>query len=600
MVVAIKKRSLSSSGQQTKTPLPTSDILERIRAVSLAGNQNGSWKDDSQASLGSLLTVTTSASSSSCGNVLPRTRQDLLLVAREEAHAHRTETKLTSAKYEKLNKTATSKASLPLFDICQNTDEETAGELSRYSPRSSKNDDSSLRVPSSLLRQSRYGSKTITTKVDLQSPVSSFSSQCSGGSYSSSSSSSSSSRDDRICRLRRRIRHHQRRMSTLTDCRSLSDGHEHDNCDELSVDSFCSARSAPGRIKAAPSVTAQPLPLPLTTPVSPAPKKRGPYEVLVTNITFYTFAVSLVVLTALNKYHTSSLAQHLNAARTHTLSAQHHLTTATLELRTYDEYLHSLESIGASLRSDLDALATNVDTRSRRLTVEDTKIMNDHENFVEHMKMKERSRRETMENLKSRVQEAARTATVDKYGHGINNKYRVDVTVQLSTDADEASYIIETASVDHAPHTVHHFMEQIDNGLWNDRKLAFTSNPGHLLRATPTTEGVAKEFKAKGLDRLIVDESPNAAGATLKKSGGQNNHDDKAYPQHQAYTVAFPSSHIGAKSSEIGFYIDTQDNTDGIHDNDAIFGTIISGREVIDQITARSGSHVQIIKAKIL
>ena len=538
--------------------------------------------------------------------MLPRTRQDLLL-AREEAHAPRRERKLTSTEYEKLNKTATSKAALPLFDICQNT----AGESSRYSPQSGKDDDSSVRVPSSLLRPSRYGGKGNTTQADVLSPVSSSSSQCSGGSYSSSSSSSSSStsssRDDRICRLRRRIRHHQRRMSTLTDCQSLSGGHEHDNCDEHSgnTKTCCSIRSAPGRIKAAPSATAQPLPLhvPLTTPVSPAPTKRAPYQVLVPNIIFYTFAATLVVLTALNKYHTSSLANHLNAARTHTLSAQHHLTTATLELRTYDEYLHSLESIGASLRSELNELATNVDTRSRRLTVEDTKIMNDHGMFIEQMKMKERSRRETMENLMSFVQEAARTATVDKYGHGINSRYRVEVTVQLSADADPASYIIETATLDHAPHTVHHFMEEIDNGLWNDRRLAFTSNPGHLLRATPTTEGVAKEFEAKGLDRLIVDESPNAARATLKKSGGQNNNDDKAYPQHQAFTVAFPTSHVGAKSSEIGFYVDTQDNT-GVHDNDAVIGTIVSGREVIESIMemslGASGGHVQIIRAKIL
>ena len=389
-------------------------------------------------------------------------------------------------------------------------------------------------------------------------------------------------------------------MSTLTDCQSLSDEYEHDNCDDTKT--CCSACSAPGRIKAAPSVTAQPLPLPLTTPVSPAPTKRAPYQVLVPNIIFNTFAATLVVLTALNKYHTSSLANHLNAARTHTLSAQHHLTTATLELRTYDEYLHSLESIGTRLRSELNELATNVDTRSRRLTVEDTKIMNDHGMFIEQMKMKERSRRETMENLMSFVQEAARTATVDKYGHGINSRYRVEVTVQLSADADPASYIIETATLDHAPHTVHHFMEQIDNGLWNDRKLAFTSNPGHLLRATPTTEGVAKEFKAKGLDRLIVNESPNAARATRKNSGGQNNHDDKA-PQHQAYTVAFPTSHVGAKSSEIGFYVNTQDNKD-VHDNDAVIGTIVSGREVIESIMemplGASGGHVQIIRAKIL
>ena len=394
-------------------------------------------------------------------------------------------------------------------------------------------------------------------------------------------------------------------MSTLTDRQSLSGGHEHDNCDERSDDTktCCSIRSAPGRIKAAPSVTAQPLPLPLTTTLSPAPTKRAPYQTLVTDILFYTFAATLVALIALNKHHTSSLANHLNAARTHTLSAQHHLTTATLELRTYDEYLHSLESIGTRLRSELNELATNVDKRSRRLTVEDTKVMNDHENFVEQMKMKERSRRETMENLTSRASKKSKTAVVDKYGHGINNRYRVEVTVQLSADADPASYIIETASLDFAPHTVHHFMEQIDNGLWNDRRLAFTSNPGHLLRATPTTEGVAKEFEAKGLDRLIVDESPNAARATLKKSGGQNNNDDKAYPQHQAYTVAFPTSHVGAKSSEIGFYVNTQDNR-SVHDNDAVIGTIVSGREVIESIMemplGASGGHVQIIRAKIL
>lgn len=564
--------------------------------ASLEGKQSGSWKDDSQTSLGSLLTATTSGSSCSSGNVLPRTQQDLLLlVAKEEVHVSRTEKKLTSSKNENLHKTDTSRAALSLFDIFQNT---TAGESSCYSPGSSIDDDLSIRVqPSSLLRPSRYSCKGNTSQVCATSPVSSSPSQCFGGSYSSSSSSSASSRGDRTRRLRRRIRHHQRRMSTLADCQSLSGGH--DNHDESSDDTK-SCCSAPGRIKAASFVEAKPpLPLPLTTPVSPAPTKISPHQILVTNSLFYTFAAVLVAVTFFNKYQTSSLAQHLNAARTHTLSAQHHLTTATLELRTYDEYLHSLESIGKSLRSQLDVLATNVDTRSRRLTVEDTKVMNDHETFVEKMKMKERSRKETMDSLKSRVQEAARTAMADKYGHAINNKYRVEVTVQLSADADQASYIIETAS--HAPHTVHHFMEQIENGLWNDRTLAFTSNPGHLIRATPTTGSVSKDFEAKGLDRLIVDESPYALRENLKKTnGGQSNHEDEI-PKHEAYTVAFPTSHVDAKSSEIGFYINTQDN-DGVHDNDAIFGTIVSGREVIERIIAigPSGSHVQIIKAKIL
>lgn len=369
---------------------------------------------------------------------------------------------------------------------------------------------------------------------------------------------------------------------------------------------------------------ADPNTLPLTTSDLPAPPASAQSKLL--SALYYTTFATLLVLFLRNQSRASTLHRTLHAARHHSLSSRHQLDVTTHELRSYDTSLSSLEVHATQLRSELDGLQTDLSTRERRLSVSDRLVLGQHDDFVRKMKRTERARNEQLASLRTRVQESSRASVLDQYGP--KGSYRVRVTLDLDNeegkhDETTSSFVIETASLSQSPHTVHHFLDQINAKLWNDGGLKFTSNPGHMIKAIPSSTQSELAFAGAGLDKIMIDESPSSFATSYgtssmsmsmptgapSSSSSSSDVTTASFLDHAALTVAYPTHSLSNSNGGIGFYINTADNTD-VHGQDPIIGRIVEGEEALKRLLAipangsrgglLMGGGVKIVKAEIL
>jgi cyclophilin family peptidyl-prolyl cis-trans isomerase len=168
-----------------------------------------------------------------------------------------------------------------------------------------------------------------------------------------------------------------------------------------------------------------------------------------------------------------------------------------------------------------------------------------------------------VDRLKATVQERAKYEVREKYGEGI---LRVEMELIFPDRvAGPNKFVIQMASVDDMPHSVHTFLEMVSNGLLDG--CSFILNALHVLKAAP----------------LPYDGSPAIEKARAFTSLGLESVSFKEYHEkhpHKQYSVGF------AADGSPSFYINTEDNSD-IHAGDPCFGMIVDGIDAIRRLEAQ-------------
>jgi cyclophilin family peptidyl-prolyl cis-trans isomerase len=168
-----------------------------------------------------------------------------------------------------------------------------------------------------------------------------------------------------------------------------------------------------------------------------------------------------------------------------------------------------------------------------------------------------------VDRLKATVQERAKHEVHEKYGDGV---LRVEMELIFPDRvAGPNKFVIEMASVDDMPHSVHTFLEMVSNGLLDG--CSFILNALHVLKAAP----------------LPYDGSPATEKARAFTSLGLESVSFKEYHEkhpHKQYSVGF------AADGSPSFYINTEDNSE-IHAGDPCFGMIVEGIDAVRRLEAQ-------------
>lgn len=152
----------------------------------------------------------------------------------------------------------------------------------------------------------------------------------------------------------------------------------------------------------------------------------------------------------------------------------------------------------------------------------------------------------------------------------LNSDYN---NIKSKQERNNKTIIVELASIDEMPISVHFFLELVSNKIWDDTIFIHHEQRDHVIAVPPisytTQRPKTDEMKNVGWTRLGYPEYSNK------------------YP-HKKYTIGFANQ--GPT-----FYINTMDNTENHGPNgqqhhllagegDPCFGTIVGGLDAIDEI----------------
>jgi len=188
---------------------------------------------------------------------------------------------------------------------------------------------------------------------------------------------------------------------------------------------------------------------------------------------------------------------------------------------------------------------------------------------MNHQKERLKRARSQHEKLKAQVSEISKQDAVEKYGDGtirikmdllFPSKILDDGSVEV--DNGPRTIIMEMASLELMPHSVHTFLEMVSEGLLDG--CSFIINALHVLKAAPlpydgsSAHIKAKQFTEAGLESVAFREY------------------SQDFP-HKKYTVGF------AADGSPSFYINSEDNSE-IHVGDPCFARVISGFDAVKRL----------------
>ena len=154
-------------------------------------------------------------------------------------------------------------------------------------------------------------------------------------------------------------------------------------------------------------------------------------------------------------------------------------------------------------------------------------------------------------DFNQQIQGISEKAVFSKFGKG---PYRVQVVM-----GNSESFVLEMISVKEMPHTVHHFLEMVEYGLWDGMTLVHGMGVQSVHAIPQTSRG---EYAQQIFDNVQLGSLP------FEESGG--------YP-HEKYTVSF------SKRRGPDFYINLQDNTEH-NDFASCFARVVEGFDVLERI----------------
>lgn len=191
---------------------------------------------------------------------------------------------------------------------------------------------------------------------------------------------------------------------------------------------------------------------------------------------------------------------------------------------------------------------------------------------------------ERINDLERHIQAKSAQSVREQYGLG---PYRVEFNCADLAGA-QFRFVIELASVNDMPHTVHYFLQMVESGVWPGLTLMGSGQDetGNFRHVTTTPmeldlqhghhSWAGQRFTDKNLTHLAFSEKGPFSPSEIKKK----------------YTLAF-SGHPGGPN----FYIRSGEDTE---DSQATFGFVVEGTEVFDDILGgrgKSGLRMLIIQS---
>jgi len=183
-----------------------------------------------------------------------------------------------------------------------------------------------------------------------------------------------------------------------------------------------------------------------------------------------------------------------------------------------------------------------------------------------------------MDILEEHIQHTSAKLAVQKFGA---DPYRVKVTL---TDIYRSTsyFVIELAPLSEMPHAVYHFLQMVDQNLWDG--LSFIL--GHGTASSTTMQPTVDYWVAKP---LMVEKEHHHPSWESKRFEDANlthlsftEHSTKYPPAGKyKYSVAF-SGHPGGPS----FYIrmdDAEESVIDVHQQPSTFGTVVEGTDILDR-----------------
>jgi cyclophilin family peptidyl-prolyl cis-trans isomerase len=143
-------------------------------------------------------------------------------------------------------------------------------------------------------------------------------------------------------------------------------------------------------------------------------------------------------------------------------------------------------------------------------------------------------------------------------------------------DQNAATVVIQTARIEHMPHSIFHFLELVSRKVYDGT--TFHKRLSHVVQAGP---GLVSEPQQRGSPLLL---DPSLTSVMFQEYSPQM--------PHTPYTIGFPGRPGGPD-----FYVNMKDNSeihgpggqlrhygDLLDDADPCFGSIVEGIDVIDRI----------------
>ena len=216
-----------------------------------------------------------------------------------------------------------------------------------------------------------------------------------------------------------------------------------------------------------------------------------------------------------------------------------------------------------SVLNTLKSKATQLEIENRKLVDELRKtgnLINTEAANYDKLEKREDALIRRIDELERHIREDNSFDLIETYGPG---PYQVEITLSPTStvDINNRSFVLEMAPLSAMPHSVHHFLRMVSNGLWNHMSFLLSPKTPNVLHATPmdmtTAERTNEKFVKSKLTTLSFSErSPE-------------------YP-FGPYTVAFLGTPGGPD-----FYIAGNQPP---RDSNVVscFATVISGRNVVD------------------
>jgi len=182
--------------------------------------------------------------------------------------------------------------------------------------------------------------------------------------------------------------------------------------------------------------------------------------------------------------------------------------------------------------------------------------------------------------LEETMQDMSKRQVLEKYGDGLYFvKFELDFSAFKELKHEDrferySSFTVRLAPLNIMPHTVHLFLEQVSQGLWNG--CSFMINADHLVKAAPLP-------MSGDLDKITPFVEADLAAPSFPEYSDE-------FP-HKKFTLGF----VG-KANAHGFFINTRDNSDHhgqdsqLHHEtgggDPCFGEVVSGYKAILRLSS--------------
>lgn len=254
--------------------------------------------------------------------------------------------------------------------------------------------------------------------------------------------------------------------------------------------------------------------------------------------------------------------------------AQSTMATQNSQIKTQKQRMLEMETEKYDLIQELEDHQKHHHGDSKGEKVDENP--SDSSEIVEKYEKREETLYERIQSLQDKIQRESYREVKERFGEG---PYFVQFNIILPEEVvsdqfpELGSFVIQLATIDQMPHSIHLFLEQVQHNLWAD--CAIIINAPHILQIGPhsfSTRGdKLKPFKDLYLDKLAFQEY------------------NETFP-HEKYTIGF-----AGRPSGPDFYINKINNVNnhgpggqGHHvldeEADPCFAKVVEGFDLVDMI----------------